>query len=274
MGVTAFEDTWRGGARVKPKILVLEVRDRKGLEPAPLCWLMVEREETCQRDPRDGEVFRASIRLSYQCIAARSGGVIGRTGFFDGSYSRLGNVVSLTSPSISRGGLFLDLPGLEGQRIGTYLMNQVVGWVRQWPGAQVHRVELLAGQATEDNKARRNWFYEQFGLEFDYADDEHKEGVSRPMLASELCEVPKWQENITEIRVMDYLAGVVGAAERAQSELAASERARNNLKDERDRIEAHPMRWALRRLYYGYVPHMLGIAAILGLSGLAWLRHG
>ncbi|MBN0147646.1 hypothetical protein JTL51_32530, partial [Pseudomonas aeruginosa] len=125
------------------------------------------------------------------------------------SYSRHFNSVSLTSPSMSKGAVFLDLPGLDGQRIGTYLMNEIVQWVQQWPEANVNGIELLAGQAHGDNKARRNWFYEQFGLVFDYTDPEHREGRSRPMLAGALVKVETWRQNITEHRMLDYLAAVL-----------------------------------------------------------------
>ena len=120
---------------------------------------------------------------------------------------------------MSKGAVFLDLPGLDGQRIGTYLMNEIVQCVQQWPEATVNGIELLAGQAHGDNKARRNWFYEQFGLVFDYTDPEHREGRSRPMLAGALVKVETWKQNITEHRMLDYLAAVLYAEERATSEL-------------------------------------------------------
>ena len=53
-------------------------------------------------------------------------------------------------------------------------------------------------------KSRRNWFYEQFGLVFDYTDPEHREGRSRPMLAGALVKVETWKQNITEHRMLDY----------------------------------------------------------------------
>lgn len=158
---------------------------------------------------------------------------------------------------MSKGAVFLDLPGLDGQRIGTYLMNEIVQWVQQWSEATVNSIELLAGQAHGDNKARRDWFYEQFGLVFDYTDPEHREGRSRPMLAGALVKVETWKQNITEHRMLDYLAAVLYAEERATSELQARDRACAQLIVEQRRAEARPVRWALRRLYIHYASTVL-----------------
>lgn len=272
MALPSFDNGWREGQSVKPRILVLEIKDKDRPDDKALGWVLVEREETYRRDPRDGAIYEASIRLSYQRITAKFSHRDGGKGRFDGSYSRHFNSVSLTSPSMSKGAVFLDLPGLDGQRIGTYLMNEIVQWVQQWPEANVNGIELLAGQAHGDNKARRNWFYEQFGLVFDYTDPEHREGRSRPMLAGALVKVETWRQNITEHRMLDYLAAVLYAEERATSELQARDRACAQLIAEQRRAEARPVRWALRQLYYRYANTVLGVAVLTMLIGMALLR--
>ena len=272
MALPSFDNGWREGQSVKPRILVLEVRDKDRPEDKALGWVLVEREETYRRDPRDGTIYEASIRLSYQRITAKFSHRDCGKGRFDGSYSRNFNSVSLTSPSMSKGAVFLDLPGLDGQRIGTYLMNEIVQWVQQWPEATVNGIELLAGQGHGDNKARRNWFYEQFGLVFDYTDPEHREGRSRPMLAGALVKVETWKQNITEHRMLDYLAAVLYAEERATSELQARDRACAQLIAEQRRAEARPVRWALRRLYIHYASTVLAGLVLTALVGMAWIK--
>ena len=272
MALPSFDNGWREGQSVKPRILVLEIKDKDRPDDKALGWVLVEREETYRRDPRDGAIYEASIRLSYQRITAKFSHRDGGKGRFDGSYSRNFNAVSLTSTSMSKGAVFLDLPGLDGQRIGTYLMNEIVQWVQQWPEATVNGIELLAGQGHGDNKARRNWFYEQFGLVFDYTDPEHREGRSRPMLAGALVKVETWKQNITEHRMLDYLAAVLYAEERATSELQARDRACAQLIAEQRRAEARPVRWALRQLYYRYANTVLGVAVLTMLIGMALLR--
>ncbi|HCB1922812.1 TPA: hypothetical protein MYQ54_004526 [Escherichia coli] len=272
MALPSFDNSWREGQSVKPRILVLEIKDKDRPDDKALGWVLVEREETYRRDPRDGTIYEASIRLSYQRITTKFSHRDGGKGRFDGSYSRNFNAVSLTSTSMSKGAVFLDLPGLDGQRIGTYLMNEIVQWVQQWPEATVNGIELLAGQGHGDNKARRNWFYEQFGLVFDYTDPEHREGRSRPMLAGALVKVETWKQNITEHRMLDYLAAVLYAEERATSELQARDRACAQLIAEQRRAEARPVRWALRRLYIHYASTVLAGLVLTALVGMAWIK--
>ena len=272
MALPSFDNGWREGQSVKPRILVLEIKDKDRPDDKALGWVLVEREETYRRDPRDGTIYEASILLSYQRITAKFSHRDGGKGRFDGSYSRNFNAVSLTSTSMSKGAVFLDLPGLDGQRIGTYLMNEIVQWVQQWPEATVNGIELLAGQGHGDNKALRNWFYEQFCLVFDYTDPEHREGRSRPMLAGALVKVETWKQNITEHRMLDYLAAVLYAEERATSELQARDRACAQLIAEQRRAEARPVRWALRRLYIHYASTVLAGLVLTALVGMAWIK--
>lgn len=256
---------------MKPRILVLEVRDKDRPQDEALGWVVVEREETFRRDPCDGTLYEASIRLSYQCISAKCSHREGGKGWFDGSFSRSFNSVSLTSSSMSRGAVFLDLPGLKGQRIGTYLMNEIVHWVQQWPDATVNSIELLAGQAHGENKTRRNRFYEQFGLIFDYTDSEHREGRSRPMPAGALTKVETWKQNITEHRMIDYLETVLYAEKRATLELQARERACAQLIADQIRAEAHPLRWALQRLYFRHASTVVTGLVLSIIVGSVWV---
>jgi hypothetical protein len=166
-------------------------------------------------------------------------------GEFHGSYRLYFNAVSLTSSSMSKGAVFVDPPELRGQRIGTYLFNEIVQWAQQWPEATVNRIELLANDGRGDNKARRNRFYEQFGLVFDYTDPEHWEGQSRPIQVGALKKVETWKQNIIEYRMLDYLAEVLYAEERATSELRMRDEACGRLIAEQKQAEARPLRWAL-----------------------------
>lgn len=270
MTLPSFDDERVDGERTKPRIQVLEIRHKGEPDGDPVAWLLVERQETYRRDHRDNKLYEASIRISYQKITARHSHRDGGKGRFDGSYSKPYNSVSLTSTSMSKGAVFLDLPGLDGQRIGTYLMNEIVRWVQRWPEATVNSVELLSGQANGDNKERRNRFYEQFGLVFDYTDPERQEGHSRPMLAGDLIAIETWRQNITERRMPDYLADVLYSEERASSELIHRNRACSDLIAEIRRAEAKPIRWALKILYYQYVGIMTGGAVLALILAVVW----
>lgn len=277
MGPIAFDDDWRGQVRDKPRILVLEVRPRLTPQAAPLAWLVVERTDTEAHDPRDGTVHRASIHLRYQLLGTHRPGHSRDHGEMTGSYLKSGGEphVSLTSPSVSRGGVFLDLPGLEGQRIGTYLMNEIVRWAKRWPDAEVESVELLPGQAGWDNKARRNRFYEQFGLRFCYTDAEKREGESLPMRAADLTTVDTWAANIKELRVMDYLAELMHAEESARLDLAWRTRVLQELETEWEAARAPPLRFTARQLWARFArPKVVFLMACTAIVALRWHLTG
>ncbi|MDR6915091.1 GNAT superfamily N-acetyltransferase [Pseudomonas sp. 3296] len=247
MALPSFDRAWPERKGMKPRILVLEIRDKERVDESPLGWIVVEREEVYVRDPLDGQICEASIRLSYQRITARHSSYESGHGQFDGSYSRLLNTVSLTSSSVTNGAVFLGLPELYGQRVGTYLMNVIVEWVKQWPDAEVNPIKLLTGQARGDNKARRNRFYEQFGFIFDYFDPGQREGVSLPMQVRALSVVETWKSNIFEHRMFDYLAERLDAVESSQSKFSALNEAYTYLRAEKKKAEACPLCWAFRR---------------------------
>ena len=70
-------------------------------------------------------------------------------------------------------------------RLGIYLMNEIVGWAKQWPDTPVREVTLLASDAGDpQNRLRRNRFYEGFGLEFDFTDKDKSAGIPSVLYAS------------------------------------------------------------------------------------------
>src|SRR5205085_300868 len=154
----------------------------------PIATLFVQREESYRYDA-DGQVYEASVCLSYQTIEPKHSLRSRVSGSFDGSYSRCSFREGEASVSLVKGALFLDPQGLRGQRIGAYLMNEIVTWAQQWPEAVVAPIKLRSGQAEEENRTRRNRFYERFGLVFGYSDPEHREGVSAPLPVRELKSV-------------------------------------------------------------------------------------
>lgn len=265
--IPSFDDDWAEQQRIKPRILVLEVRHPKHLEQPPVAHLVVERREEIRRDERDNSIFQASVTFSYEVISDnRIPNDMGR-GHFSACYSKLDGLVSLTSSSLVHGAVFFDPGRLRGHRIGTYLMNEIVMWVKRWPEAQVKSVELRADQAQDDNKDRRNWFYEQFGLEFDYTDAEHRAGNSRPMLVKDLTPVEKWKDNITERRMFDFLGDMLAAKESALFDLKIAKRANGELIAAQRRAERHPFRWALREFYYQWDNLIIGGAIVALLVG-------
>ncbi|WP_069385228.1 hypothetical protein [Halomonas caseinilytica] len=169
-----------------PRIFVLRLKPSE--EQDKEVALLVERDERLSQ--HEGVVTSASLRFHYQII---SGTVLGRMregGEFSASYECCimgGPHVRLTSSFISEGGYCVVDPGwLAGRGIGTFFMNEIVHWARQWPEASVMPVRLLESDARGENTSRRNRFYENFGLIFEYLDDRKLAGQSAPMLAKDL----------------------------------------------------------------------------------------
>ncbi|SFQ73464.1 hypothetical protein SAMN05216567_1326 [Variovorax sp. OK605] len=245
----------KDGTWSKPRLQVLEIYDReKGKEAGePIAHLLLERVETRRIDERDGSVFEASIELRFQRIlpkfdARRQSPY--EAGSFVGGYSKLlEERVSLTSTGVhGNGAVFMDLSGLRGQRIGTYLFNEVVTWAKQWPGAEVKAITLNAGDASPSNKVRRNRLYEQFNIAFSYDDSDNRSGTSKSMKADALTVVDTWEHNIVERSLVDYICELAQRQHDIASDLSAREAAIKELTHWRDRATRHPLRWAFGTL--------------------------
>jgi len=270
MALPAFDDAWRGKQRIKPPVCMLEVRDRDKPDGEPIARLFVHREETYRRDDRDGQMYEASIRLSYQTIEAKHSLRSRVSGSFDGSYSR-GFRDGEASVSLVKGALFFDPDELRGHRIGTYLMNEIVTWAKQWPDAKVNSISLLSGQGHDDNRTRRNRFYESFGLRFTYSDPEQREGVSLPMSVQELTPVTSWEANIRERDPREYLAELLYERERMVIEAQQRTTAIKNLSATLDDARNRPVRWAVRRLWWRLQPILVQSALLLAVVAAIWV---
>ena len=231
--------------------------------------VLIERKE--ERVTRFGssQITSASLEHSFERILG-VGDVPDSTMMpFKATYDGHSNVVNLVT-----GGLFLDLAKLKGQRIGTYLMCSVVRWARQWPSAQVATIELVEGQASSDNKDRRNWLYEQFGIQFDYVTDDKLAGRSRPMRVADLLEVTAWEKNIAVQPLDTFLAQLVHAHSQVTMDLKFRDEAVRDLWDEEKRRERRPIRWAvwvtLRNVFYGRWSAQAVVATGLVVAAVAW----
>lgn len=266
-----------------PDILLLAIYDPKApdFEADPTAWLMVERKESIVMDERltahKDRVYSASLKIHYELIyphkyMAHTGGSF--EGSYHMGYSSGDATVSLISASASEGAVFLDLPGLEGHRIGTYLMDQLVTWVKQWPDAIVGTIKLNELQALdEDSKARRNRFYERFKIPFDYFDSSQRAGESRPIPAHALSNVTTWERNIKIKDVRVTLNDLMEENKRLQHEVTFQKQLVRDRIAELRTMESKPLRWALQMFWVHHVraPAILFIffTALLGFFVLS-----
>jgi len=241
----------------RPRANVLKVRNKVQHTGPVFSWLWIEREETVSRY-EDGAVRSAACHVHYEMLISTRFGQAEKGTFSGGwlPWSTGPDIVSLTSPNCGKGHVKLELPDeLKGLRIGTYLMNEVVGWVKQWPDAMVNPVQLLAAQAYGDNKKRRNRFYEQFKLVFDYENEETREaGVSRPMPASELAQVDAtqfedWKEDIEEIDAREFTRKLLRENDSLHAELRRAHRDYEHLSKLMAFARKRPISFAMAQLW-------------------------
>jgi len=278
MRALSTDTGWTTDTKFVIQHYILEVRDKNdpSKNSPSIATLFVTRHERSVRDKHDGPLEKASLVISYEVISP--GGHLRRRhkGEFCGAYSNGyggGALVSLTNSSIAKGALVLDPEELRGQFVGSYLMNEIVTWARQWVGATVMPIELSRGDATPHNKLRRNRFYEQFGLEFVYDDDGAKEsGCSRQMPVSALRTVTNFCHNITEHEVSDLVVNRARQIAELQLELATLQRDVERLARAEQRAKAAPVRWAIGQVrvkMVGLLKCYGVLMAIFGLTGLA-----
>jgi GNAT superfamily N-acetyltransferase len=262
----------------KPQILLLEIRARAAPKDEPIAWLLVERREDLYLDARDGTVVRASIRLDYQRIVPGGTYLSSSQGSFEGGYSRdyaENPAVSLSGANMAGGAIFLDLTGLEGQGIGTWLLNQIVVWAKRWPEASVNQIRLTEWQGYDANKERRNRFYEQFGIEFVFTDPDHRSGIALPMRAGALVPSDRWKKTIAERELPDFIAELLCRANDAVAEVARRDIEVRELRAVVRGAKSAPIRWAVRQLWHEYGEWvMIAIVAIVVgmVTVLQWSR--
>lgn len=209
------------------RVLTAKPTEHSALENKQKDFLiLVEIEEKYNHD--DGSIYEAQLDVRYELLSSR---MSWEKHTFDAHYRRdyvgTGGQVCITG-KLHAASVFLDPPPIRGRRIGTYLMNEVIRWAKQWPSADVKQIKLSSNQAGathEFNTERRNRFYKRFGIEFDYAEPLTKaSGRSKAMKASQLQEVNSWEKNIEEHPISDYISQLLKQVETLKYE-------RDNLRD-------------------------------------------
>lgn len=244
-----------------PRIHLLEVRRRTAPE-SNLAWIIVEIEEECISSK--GVAHEASLRLKCQPVSPTYPPPYSSF-TFTARYWQMFNAVKLTGLDLGGGAVFVDPGELRGHRIGTYLMDYIVHWARQWPEAIVEPIKLQAEQGKGEAGLRRNLFYEQFGLRFDFTTDEKLAGKSIPMPAGELVECRTWEQNITVHELPTVLARLFSTAKETDDELSYMEKCVRDQARELQSAELKPFMWALRKGWRS-LANIAGVALIAAFA--------
>lgn len=269
MTLPSFDSDRRNGVPVKSRALILEVRDSDAPKEKLIAWLLVERVEDYLYD-ENNNLLNAEIRLYWEVIGPGRARHLPGHRYFGGRYSP--NGINGASVSLVQESVFLDPPEIRGHRVGTYLMNEIVVWAKQWPEAAVEPVRLDVGQSDDVNKDRRNRFYERFGLVFEYDDPDKRSGQSRPMQARDLVLVESWKQTLREWDVRDYITDLLCGSERMERELQHRQRIIDNLSSEIRGVERKPLRWALQRTWWRVAPYFGLVAFVSSVVGLLMWR--
>ena len=263
------------GPTIPSPPLVLVVRPRCAPDAPQLARILINQEESHVRD-ETGAIVSAQLTITYRRLADPPARHAYPTRRFLACYAQQWDGrgrVGLTSHRPTGGAVFLDLEGLEGNRIGSCLMNLAVTWARQWPDAEVNPVTLLAHQACGDNTVRRNRFYEQFGIVFAYTDDTRAAGTAREMRAGELQPWEHLPENLSVLPLeaaFDEQQRELATLRQSQQTMQLRDRA---LRGELQRAIAHPLRFAARQIWYRHAPLLVGAASLAVLGGLSLLAR-
>lgn len=145
-----------------------------------------------------------------------------RIGSMGGEYSGgLHQVYTLT------GGSMILAESMRGLRIGTYMQNEVVRWAKHDIGepGRISPIDVVERDAnTVEERDRRNRFYEQFGIVFEWSklDTELERARGRSLSTLTIEEIEPL-EAVSGVRIWDLPHGIheyVRRAHNAEKELA------------------------------------------------------
>lgn len=248
---------------------ILIVRSRLDPSGRVVTKLLINLNET-RKYGADGEVEKAHLRICYRVIGAALSGGRAQTYEFPACYVRScgeGGRICLTGSSPFQGAVFLEPDGLQGNRVGSFIMNKIVKWATNWPDAEINQIKLFAHQGRGENKLRRNRFYEQFGIRFDYKDNTHAEGIARPMQARSLTPWTQLPDNLSVMKLDEFLDEQEECLLKTQLDQRAHQRQIENLYSETTHAFDHPV-WFATKTIWAKHNHLIVGAFIIG--GLIW----
>jgi hypothetical protein len=261
------------GSRTRRRLYVLEVR-RPGQYRAPASAgvscesaevkfrLLVEQQETYSfgehtsasgaESPEVDVAFaeKAAFDISYDVLSdglkltVNSG-----KGHLQATYARQTPLGPLAKVH-GGGGLFLFPVEIRRFKVGPYLQDQIIRWVKRWPAAHIDPVQLIKNQAvTAEDRNSRNRFWRRYGFEFNFhGDAEEREGTSNPMLADEL-RVPVASQSryahITRLTVAQYRRQLSEQCRAAADTIAKYQMLVEEMSRHSAFAHEHPVRWAM-----------------------------
>lgn len=190
---------------------IIEVEDKEG----GIHYFQVEtsiKSSRCSKDQKTiwhREKISCSVHYVFGPKHARIGEHVTTMG---GEFSHNSQLVRITN-----GQVMIQPDNLRGMGLGTYLMNKIVAWAKQFNSTvRVRVVNLSAVDAGPNNRVRRNTLYENFGLCFNYREEDGVEKASGASLAElTIADLICYQhldgfKTRTPSAALDALGGYVG----------------------------------------------------------------
>lgn len=200
-------------------------------------FMLIEEHETVVN--HGGQIKEAYLKIKYSFMSYRSlhSTMDDRVHYFDAYYKPSG-------ASLTGGAVFVDPAIYRGKKIGSYFLNVVIRWLQKFDDVPLNTIELVAHQATDENKARRNRLYEQFGITFNY-DKDGLAGLSNPISTHQLNTTDRWQQSILVLE-SDELIDTLLKLYVDSNDVIESLR---NTENEINRARLMPIRWCFYWLY-------------------------
>lgn len=120
---------------------------------------------------------------------------------------------------------------------------------------------------------RRNRFYEQFGIEFDYTDESRRTGRSRPMTAGQLIRSDRWMSRIKVINLRDYISRQLESIEMQNSELVREQRVKNHYMKDYEEARKAPVKFLFQQWWYRYGPHLVILSVLSFIVAVFWHKY-
>lgn len=251
---------------------ILIVRSRHDQSGKVVKKLLIEHVEKTEYDA-NGEVEKADLCVRYRVIgAALSAGrnlTYKFSACYDGRRGKSG-CIRLTGSSNTGRAIYLDPCDLRGNRVGSFMMNEIVNWARNWPDAQIERIHLSVNQASEDNKDRRNKFYEQFGIQFNYTDTTKAEGYSCVMQARSLNPWTKIPANLSVRSLGEFLDEQEKCLSTLNSTVDNNQKRIANYSSKLEDANNHPICFAVTTICSKHCVLILLIIVLVGIIIFKW----
>lgn len=245
-----------------PPVYVLKVRQKNDYPYGERVFLVYRDDRVINFSC--GTLKRRELQLRYQEIDSSLFHGPGGGGSFDAFYEpALGGPLSNARISLTGGAVMISDENQRGLHLGTYFMNQIVSWARQWPDVPVESIWVASADGYNKNRERRNRFYEQFGLVFKYSDAERREGHSAPIPAGLLNLSGAWRSNITEYPLDDYLGSLLRENVRLANELQTTRDIAERCMRDYQRAESNPLIWGVRTFFESFFNKYWAVMVVL-----------